>query len=256
VHPVRHEQQSAAMLLIEDMTQQRVAEKSRHEFIAQATHELRAPLTNMRLYIEDAQDRGQHDPTVQSQAINVLNQETFRLERMVEDRLSVSQIEAGAIRMCHDDVRMDGLLSEVVGDYRAQAREKQIELALDLPPKMPVLHGDRDRLMIAIQNLLSNAIEYSGDEPPRIHVSAERDGDEWVISVSDEGVGIDPDHVERVFEVFQSLHAGDRAGTGIGLALCERIVERHGGDIWVESEPGEGATFSFTLPAVEGRSTD
>ena len=101
------------------------------------------------------------------------------------------------------------------------------------------------------QNLLSNAIEYSGDEPPRIAVSAERNGSTWRISVHDEGIGIDSDETDRVFEVFQRLHSHEESeGTGIGLALCRRIVERHGGEIWVESEPGEGSTFSFTLPQV------
>jgi signal transduction histidine kinase len=104
------------------------------------------------------------------------------------------------------------------------------------------------------QNLLDNAIEYSGDGPPETHVRAERAGDEWRISVSDDGIGIDPADRGRVFEVFQRLHApDDHSGTGIGLALCERIVERHGGDIWVDSEPGEGATFTFTLPAAGER---
>ncbi len=99
------------------------------------------------------------------------------------------------------------------------------------------------------QNLLSNAFEYSGDEPPRIRISAEREDTYWCISVSDGGVGIDPDDVDRSFELFQRLHGRDEhVGTGIGLALCQRIVERHDGGIRVEFEPVEGATFSFTLP--------
>jgi light-regulated signal transduction histidine kinase (bacteriophytochrome) len=108
------------------------------------------------------------------------------------------------------------------------------------------------------QNLLDNAIEYSGDEPPRVHVSAERrlTSDEWVIAVRDEGIGIDPDEQDRVFQVFQRLHTHDEhSGTGIGLALCERIVDRHGGEMWVDSEAGEGSTFSFTLPAVSSDDT-
>jgi len=101
-----------------------------------------------------------------------------------------------------------------------------------------------------VQNLLDNAIEYSADAPPTIRVDAERDGSDWVVSVADEGIGIEGDDVGRIFEVFHRLHTREEhTGTGIGLALCRRVVERRGGEIWVDSEPGEGATFSFTLPA-------
>ena len=101
------------------------------------------------------------------------------------------------------------------------------------------------------RNLLDNAIEYSGDEPPRVHLSATDRGGSYEISVRDEGIGIDPDDQDRIFEVFERLHGREEYdGTGIGLALCQRIVERHGGRMRVDSEPGEGSTFSFTLPSV------
>ena len=104
------------------------------------------------------------------------------------------------------------------------------------------------------QNLLNNALTYSRDGPPRVHVSADRRRGKWVLSVRDEGIGIDPADQDRVFNVFDRLHSREEyEGAGIGLALCERIVERHGGRIWVESEPGEGSTFSFTLPVVQDR---
>jgi len=113
------------------------------------------------------------------------------------------------------------------------------------------VEGDPTQLRQVFQNLLGNAITYSGDNPPQIHVEAEQQGRKWLLSVSDEGIGIDADDQDRVFQVFQRLHSRDEhAGTGLGLALCQRIVERHGGEIWVESDPGEGSTFSFTLPAT------
>ncbi|WP_343233783.1 ATP-binding protein [Natronococcus sp. A-GB7] len=102
------------------------------------------------------------------------------------------------------------------------------------------------------QNLLSNAVAYSGDEPPRIDVGAERRDGEWVVWVGDEGIGIDPEDQERIFEIFQRLHGSEEyEGTGLGLAICERIVERHGGEIRVDSELGEGTTFSFPLQPAE-----
>jgi light-regulated signal transduction histidine kinase (bacteriophytochrome) len=100
------------------------------------------------------------------------------------------------------------------------------------------------------QNLIGNAIKFRGSEPPRIHVSAGRNGKGWIFSVRDNGIGIAPEYSKRIFIIFQRLHSREKyAGTGIGLAICQKIVERHGGRIWVESEAGKGATFYFTLPA-------
>ena len=115
---------------------------------------------------------------------------------------------------------------------------------------LPTVDGDERQLRQLFQNLLTNAIEYSGDGPPRIHVTAEEraENETWRISVRDDGLGIDPAEADRIFDIFHRLHSvDDHAGSGIGLALCERIVERHGGDIRAESEPGEGSTVSFTL---------
>jgi signal transduction histidine kinase len=99
------------------------------------------------------------------------------------------------------------------------------------------------------QNLISNSIKYRSGEPPRIHIAAQKDAEGWLFSVSDNGVGIDPEDAERVFGMFKRLHGPDIPGAGIGLALCKKVVERHSGRIWVESEIGRGATFKFTIPA-------
>ena len=111
--------------------------------------------------------------------------------------------------------------------------------------------ADRAQLAQVFQNLIANAIKFRReDAPPHVHVSAEREGDKWLLSVADNGIGIDPKQADRIFQIFQRLHTREEyEGTGIGLALCKRIVERHGGRIWVESAVGEGSTFYFTLPA-------
>ena len=99
------------------------------------------------------------------------------------------------------------------------------------------------------QNLLSNAIKFRGENEPVIEIKAKREGDEWIISVKDNGIGINPEHKEQIFEVFKRLHTReDYPGTGIGLSICQKIIIRHGGRLWVESESGKGSTFYFTLP--------
>ncbi len=116
---------------------------------------------------------------------------------------------------------------------------------------MPVLYGDDGQLTRLLQNLIGNAIKYRGEKPPEIRIEAQERDDEWVFSVADNGIGIDPKHFDRVFAIFQRLHTREEyPGTGIGLAVCKRIVERHNGRMWVESEPGRGSVFFFTIPQV------
>lgn len=241
-----------AAVYIEDITQQRLADRSRNAFVAQATHELRTPLTNIRLYVEQAIDEGD-DPAVRAEAINVIGSESRRLERIISDMLSVSEIEAGSLTIRPSSVRTDALFDELKKDYAAQASEKSIELVFDLPPKFPVITADRDRLGQALHNLIGNAIKYT---PPggKVTVQVETpQGGGMDIAVIDTGIGIDPDECERIFERF--YRADDRriahvTGSGLGLALAREIARLHGGEISVSSQINEGSTFTLHLPGV------
>ncbi len=241
-----------ALITIEDVTQKRVADDAMHSFVAQATHELRTPLTNIRLYIEEAIESGDEDPTLRDKALNIINQESQRLVRIVGDMLSVSEIEAGSIRLNQADVRTEKLLEDLENDYRVQAEDKNITLTFDLPPKLPVFSGDRDKVSIAVHNLLGNAIKYT-PEGGEVTVRAEESGGMLRIEFVDSGIGIDPAEHERVFEKF--YRASDKridsiTGSGLGLALAREIVRLHGGDITLDSQLGKGSTFTITLPAV------
>jgi len=146
------------------------------------------------------------------------------------------------------------VLNLTLKNLQKAIEESKAEITHD---PLPTVIVDEVQLVQVFQNLIGNAIKFHGDEPPRIHVSAEKGQNEWIFSVRDNGIGIDPQYAEKIFGIFQRLHnARDYPGAGIGLAVCKRIVERHGGRIWVGSEPGKGANFYFTIPIKEeGAST-
>jgi light-regulated signal transduction histidine kinase (bacteriophytochrome) len=138
------------------------------------------------------------------------------------------------------------VLEQALSNIRIALEESGAAVTYDL---LPTVMGDEGQLISLFQNLIGNAIKFRSLEPLKIHVSAKREGNEWIFSVRDTGIGIDPKQAERIFVIFQRLHTRqDYPGTGIGLAICKRIVERHGGRIWVESEPGTGTIFYFTIP--------
>jgi len=253
VRPLRKEDSAIAMVVLEDVTQQRVADEARNSFVAQATHELRTPLTNIRLYLEMLLDSGAaEDPAKRAEALNVISQEARRLERIVGDMLSVSEIEAGSLKLNKDDVRINTVFADMEADFREQAASKEIKLRFDLPPKMPVLRGDRDKIVMALHNLVGNAIKYtpSGGE---VTVRVGEDKGQLAIDVSDNGIGIRDEERELVFAKF--YRAKDRrianvTGTGLGLSIAREVVRMHGGDITLRSQLDKGSTFTMTLPAA------
>lgn len=253
VRPLRREDGPAAMVVIEDTTQQRVADESRNAFVAQATHELRTPLTNIRLYVETLVEEGE-DAQVRSKCLNVIGAESRRLERIVGDMLSVSEIEAGALKLRTGEVRIDAMLEELEADFKAQAQDKEIKLAFELPPKLSVMQGDRDKLMLALHNLLGNALKYT-PTGGQVRVRVEEASGRLNVAVIDNGIGISKDEQEMVFEKF--YRAKDRritniTGSGIGLALARQVVRLHGGDITCDSQIDKGSTFTLSVPLTGG----
>lgn len=255
VRPVRKEDAATALVLIEDITQQRVADASRNAFVAQVTHELRTPLTNIRLYVDGLLEEPDADQAKRAKSINVIAQEARRLERIVGDMLSVSEIEAGQLKLRRGDVRLDTVFVELEADFKEQARQKEIELKMDLPPKFPVISGDRDKIVLALHNLVGNAIKYTpaGGE---VTVRAREDGPNFVVDVADNGIGIKGEESELIFEKF--YRAKDKriagiTGSGLGLALAREVVRLHGGDITVRSQVDKGSTFTLSIPSLPPR---
>jgi signal transduction histidine kinase len=250
IRPVRRDDQAAALVLIEDMTQQRIADSSRNSFVAQATHELRTPLTNIRLYVESLLEGGADDALQRSKGLNVISQETRRLERIIGDMLSVAEIEAGSLRLRTGDVRLETLFPELEAEFIETARAKDIRLSFDLPPKLPVIHGDRDKLVQAAHNLVANAIKYT-PAGGSVNVRAITDDKNIGIEVSDSGIGISPGEQDKIFEKFyraKDKRIGSITGSGLGLSLAREIARMHGGDITVQSEIDKGSTFTLNVP--------
>ncbi|RQH00841.1 PAS domain S-box protein [Natrarchaeobius oligotrophus] len=218
------------------------------QFAYAASHDLQEPLRMVTSYLSLIERK--HGDTLDDDGEEFLEfavDGAERMREMIDGLLAYSRIESQGEPFEPTD--LDEVFEDVRADLRIRIESSDATITRD---SLPRVHGDDGQLRQVFQNLLSNAIEYSGEKPPRIHVSAVREGSKWRISVRDEGVGIDSDDPDRVFEVFQRLHSREEIdGTGIGLALCKRIVERHDGEIWVDSEPGEGSTFAFTLPAVD-----
>jgi len=217
------------------------------QFAYAASHDLQEPLRMVSSYLQLVERRyaGELDEDAR-EFIEFAVDGADRMRNMIDGLLEYSRV--GTHGDPFESVDLNDVLADVCEDLQVRIEESGADIEAE---SLPEVDGDPGQLRQVFQNLLANAIEYSGDDPPRIDITASRDGGAWLISIRDEGIGIAPEDADRVFEVFQSLDSStEHSGTGIGLALCERIVERHGGDIWVESELGAGATFSFTLPAI------
>jgi light-regulated signal transduction histidine kinase (bacteriophytochrome) len=172
-----------------------------------------------------------------------------RMQNLINDLLIFSRV--GTRGNPFKKIDMGAVLEGVIATFRQLIKETNATLTYN---SLPMILADGSQMIELLQNLISNAIKFRTEEPPRIHVSGEVKADKWIFSVIDNGIGIDSQYFDRIFIIFQRLHKKDEfGGTGIGLAICKKIVERHGGKIWVESELGKGSTFYFSIPKIEVR---
>ncbi len=224
------------------------ASNERFEQFAYAiSHDLRQPLRTVTSYLQlierrSGDDLDERDRELFEQTLDGAD----RMREMIDGLLEYTQIDATDVS--HELVDCEALFEDVVADLDVSIRESGAELTVE---SLPEVRGDRNHLRLLFQNLLENAIKYTDDGPPRIRVESERIDGAWRISVSDDGIGVAPDTTDKIFELFRRGHRqAEFDGTGLGLALCDRIATRHDGDIWVESELGEGSTFHVTLPSA------
>lgn len=219
------------------------------QFAYIASHDLQSPLRSISGFVQllRAEYGGRLDPQADDWISRTV-QSIQLMHTLIQDLLAYSRIESQARPLAR--LRFHDIFNDAVSLLDAAITEAGARVTCD---QLPVVIGDRSQLVQLLHNLIGNALKYHGEDPPRIHVSAEHQNDEWVFCVSDNGIGIEAQYYEKIFEIFRRLHnQQEYPGTGIGLAVCRRVVHRHGGKIWVESTPGRGSRFYFTIPEKTG----
>ena len=223
--------------------------KELEQFAYVASHDLQEPLRMVSSYTQLLARRykGRLDADADDFIAYAVDG-AYRMQRLINDLLAYSRV--GTRGKEFEPTDCSAFFDQALANLKVTIEESGA--VVDRGP-LPTVMADKLQIGQLLQNLIGNAIKYHGDEPPRVHVSAEQKGNEWVFSVRDNGIGIDPQFAERIFVIFQRLHNREKyPGTGIGLAICKKIVERHGGRIWLESQVGSGATFYFTIPMGKG----
>jgi PAS domain S-box-containing protein len=228
-------------------------DRLKNAFVSAVSHELRTPLTSIKGYVEFLQDRiGGPLTDEQAEFVHHIALGARRLTRLVDDLLDFARLEAGTFKLTNAMANLGELVDEVIQSMRPQAMAAQVQLSLQLPPEPPTACVDAQRVEQVVMNLVHNAIKFT---PPGGHiaVSLEDRGVDVRVAVKDSGVGIRPEHLPKLFAKFYQISGHDGAdmrGVGLGLFISKSLVAAHGGTVGVESQPGQGATFWFTLPKL------
>ncbi|MBI3240999.1 MAG: PAS domain S-box protein [Chloroflexi bacterium] len=234
---------------VRDITRFREAEQLKSTFVSVVSHELKTPVSLIKGYAGTLRrDDAKWDSRTVQESLAVIEEEADRLAALIENLLDASRLQAGALKLNMGEVDLNALASELVVKFRTQTDRHAF--VVEFPPTLPIVHGDEERLRQVLINLLSNAIKYSPDGGA-IRVMGRAEPEQVVVTVSDEGMGLPDDELDKVFDRFYRADtpATRRAqGAGLGLYLAKAVVEAHGGQIWASSEAGRGAAFSFSLP--------
>ena len=226
-------------------------DRLKDEFLSTVTHELRTPLTSVRSFSEILHDNPGLDAEERKRFLGIIIRESERLTRLINQVLDLTKIEAGRMEWRMGAVDLNEVIEDAVATLGHLFKERQVELEVSLPEKVPAVQGDRDHLMQVVINLLSNAEKFCPPADGRVAVMLSADVDAVTVSVTDNGPGIPLEDQQLIFEKFHQVRdsrTGNPVGAGLGLTISRRIVEHLGGRIWVETDPGEGATLSFSIP--------
>jgi signal transduction histidine kinase len=226
------------VVFLTDITDQRRMEAELRSYADVVAHDLREPVTNMALLVRLLERSSAEPPP--PDVLQMLRDGVERAQELIQAVLVYARVG----ELSREDVDLGAVMTQVTDDLRPMLDADGATLQA---AGLPEVHGDPQQLRRVLQNLVSNAVRFRGEEPPRVDVSALRGSQEWIVTVRDNGVGVAPEQASRIFGMFSRADARIE-GTGIGLAVCRRIVEAHGGRIWVEPNPGGGSAFRFTLP--------
>jgi two-component system phosphate regulon sensor histidine kinase PhoR len=243
--------QQAVILTAFDVTQRKRVEMMRTEFVANVSHELRTPLAAIRGYIETCLEPapdGEEPPY--GRFLPIVQQHAMRLSALIEDLLILSRIESRGMQLRIQPLQVSTAVENAITMVAAAAEKKRVALINVMPPMLPDVRADQSALERVLINLIENAVKYS-DEDSEVRLTARLQADSVCILVKDEGVGIPREDQERIFERFYRVdkaRSRKAGGTGLGLSIVKHLVQAQGGDVWVDSEPGRGSTFFFTIP--------
>ena len=220
------------------------------QFAYVASHDLQEPLRMIASYLQLLERRYKGRLEAEAdQFIDFAVGGATRMQTLIRDLLTYSRI--GVHRKDPQPVDVSATVRFALENLKIAIGEKEASIVVD---PLPTVVGEPTLLIQLFQNLIENAVKFCAEASPRVHISATREGAEWVFSIADNGIGIDPQYLEHVFVIFKRLHGRDHyPGTGIGLAICKKIIDRHGGRIWAESRPGKGTAFKFSIPARLGK---
>ncbi len=241
---------TGAVVLFHDITQLQRADKVRRDFVANVSHELRTPLSILRGYIETLLDQPDTSREELVRILEVMDRHSKRLGLLVDDLLTLAQLESATPNLQLSDVNLEQLLQTVVRDWQRKFAEKKLQVTVDVARDLPRIHADETRLQEVLYNLLDNAVKYS-HEAGQIGLRAERSNGEIALSVRDNGLGIGKSDLPRIFERFyraDKARSRELGGTGLGLAIVKHIAQLHGGKVEAESEPGRGTLVRLILP--------
>src|SRR5437764_2017751 len=241
---------TGAVVLFHDITQSKRLDQVRSDFVANVSHELRTPLSILRGYIETLVDSPETSREELTRILQIMERHSKRLGLLVDDLLSLAQLESSTTTLEIDQVRLPELFDHVLRDWKEKLGEKNLKVIVYLSQDASPIRADETRLQEVLYNLLENAVKYSR-ENGEIRVQAARRGYEIVLSVSDDGIGISKDDLPRIFERFyraDKARTRELGGTGLGLAIVKHIAQLHGGRVEAESEPGRGTSIRVVLP--------